>query len=71
MTKVDLQAKVDNLQQEIEFLTTLFQAVSPLISTKAIQLKREPLSQNPPVSKRIEMHLPSPEPPSVEEVFLF
>uniref|UniRef100_UPI004038A4D2 keratin, type II cytoskeletal 1 n=1 Tax=Callospermophilus lateralis TaxID=76772 RepID=UPI004038A4D2 len=26
MTKVDLQAKVDNLQQEIEFLTTLFQA---------------------------------------------
>ncbi|XP_054983228.1 keratin, type II cytoskeletal 1 [Sorex araneus] len=25
MTKVDLQAKVDNLQQEIEFLTTLYQ----------------------------------------------
>ena len=33
MNKVELQAKVDNLRQEIDFLTALYQMVSPLIST--------------------------------------
>lgn len=32
MNKVELQAKVDILKQEIDFLTALFEAVSTLIS---------------------------------------
>ncbi|XP_012410280.2 keratin, type II cytoskeletal 1-like [Trichechus manatus latirostris] len=39
INKVDLQARVDNLRQEIEFLTTLYQTVSFLISTKFTHLE--------------------------------
>lgn len=60
MAKVELQAKVDNFRQEIDFFTALYQMVSPQISTTFT--KRRPLSLNPPLSRRIEMCLPSLEP---------
>jgi hypothetical protein len=47
MTKVDLQAKVDNLRQDIDFYTTLYQAVSPLISARL--LKWRVLKPNPTI----------------------
>ena len=37
--KVDLQAKLDNLLQEIDFFKTLYQAVSSLVSTRFTKME--------------------------------
>lgn len=39
ITKVDLQAKFDNLLQEIDFYKTLYQAVSSLVSTRFTEME--------------------------------
>lgn len=38
MTKVDLQAKVDNLQQEVDFLTALYREVNTCISNTSTEI---------------------------------
>lgn len=55
MNKVELQAKVDTLRQEIDFFTALYQMVSPLISTTFTEWKTFKLE--PPATVQKNSHI--------------